>query len=309
MLDAVQKNILVTGGFGFLGLAVARKFKKLGHRVVGIGHGRWNAEQASNIGYDSWLDASLSMHTLMSLDDKFDFVVHCAGSSSVGYSLTNPYQDFSLNVLATAELLEFLRITESKAKLIYPSSAAVYGLCQDVPINESDNLDPITPYGYHKKIIEEMLHMHHKLYGTNVAIIRFFSIYGPYLKKQLLWDASTKFLKADKEAVFWGSGEETRDWIYIDDAVELILNLSYNSNPFILVNGALGERLTVKSALDMLKDALNVDIEIKFNGTVRSGDPLYYHADISKLKEIGMQPKVIFNNGLLRYVDWIKSHA
>jgi UDP-glucose 4-epimerase len=303
----MQQTILVTGGFGFLGRAVAQKFKKLGYRVIGIGHSQWNTKQALSFGYDVWLETSVSLSSLMSLDDKFNLVVHCAGSSSVGYSLTNPLQDFSLNVLATAELLEFLRITESEAMLIYPSSAGVYGICEDVPIHESDNLNPISPYGYHKKIIEEMLDMHSKIYKTHVAIIRFFSIYGPYLKKQLLWDASTKFLMADKEAVFWGSGEETRDWIYIDDAVELISKISNNPTPFILVNGASGDRITVKSVLEMLRDALGVDIEIKFNGTVRSGDPSYYHADISKLREMGMQPKVMLNEGIVSYVDWIKT--
>jgi len=308
-MNVIQKNILVTGGSGFLGRAVAQKFKKLGYRVIGIGHGGWSFKQASYFGYDVWLDAGVSIQSLMSLDDKFDLVVHCAGSSSVGYSLTNPHQDFSLNVLATAELLEFLRITESKAKLIYPSSAAVYGVCQDVPINESHILNPITPYGYHKKIIEEMLYMHCKLYGTNVAIIRFFSIYGPYLKKQLLWDASTKFLVDNKEAVFWGSGEETRDWIYIDDAVELILNLSNNSKSFLLINGASGERITVKFVLETLRDAFGVDIEVKFNGIVRSGDPKFYHADISKLRELGIKPKNKLNKGIMRYVDWLKKDA
>ena len=305
----MQQTILVTGGFGFLGRAVTLKYKMLGHRVIGMGHSQWTTKQALSFGYDVWVEASVSLTSLITLDEKFDLVVHCAGGSSVAHSLTNPFEDFSRNVLATAELLEYLRISESGAMLIYPSSASVYGICEDIEINESDNLNPISPYGYHKKMIEEMLDMHSKIYKTQVVIIRFFSIYGPYLKKQLLWDASSKLLMADKEAVFWGSGEETRDWIYIDDAVELILQLSNNSTPFILANGASGNRITVKSVLEMLRDALGVDIEITFNGTVRSGDPSYYHADVSKLREMGIQPKVMLNEGVVRYADWIKKHA
>jgi len=302
----MQKTILVTGGYGFLGRAVTQKYKALGYRVLGIGHSQWSPEEALFFGYDAWLEASVSLSNLSSFDEALDLVVHCAGNSSVSRSLTHPLQDFSLNVLATAELLEYLRITESKAMLIYPSSAGVYGACDDLQIRESDDLNPISPYGYHKKMIEDMLEMYSKVYKIKVAIIRFFSIYGPGLKKQLLWDASTKLLKANKEVIFWGTGEETRDWIYIDDAVELISQLSNNTKPFRLVNGGAGNRITVKFVLEALRNALGVDIKIKFNGEVRSGDPRFYHADISKLNEIGIQPKVTFNDGIYRYADWFK---
>lgn len=305
----MQQTILVTGGFGFLGRAVTLKYKMLGHRVIGMGHSQWTTEQALSFGYDVWIEASVSLTSLIALNEKFDLVVHCAGNSSVAHSLTNPFEDFSQNVLATAELLEYLRVTVSEAMLIFPSSAGVYGACKDVKINESDSLNPISPYGYHKKMIEEMLDMHSKIYRTRIVIIRFFSIYGPYLKKQLLWDASTKLLMSDKEAVFSGLGEETRDWIYIDDAVELIIQLSNNSKSFIIVNGASGDRITVKAVLEMLRDALCVDIDIKFNGIVRLGDPSYYHADVSKLREMCIKPKVMLNEGIARYADWIKKHA
>ena len=89
--------------------------------------------------------------------------------------------------------------------------------------------------------------------------------------------------------------------------LEFYLQLSNNSKPFILLNGASGDRITVKSILEILRDTLGVDTEIKFNGTVRSGDPKYYRADISKLREMGMQPKVMLNKGIVRYVDWIKT--
>ncbi len=302
--NVIHPTILVTGGSGFLGRAVAQKYKMLGYRVVGIGHSQWSTEQAFFFGYDAWLEASVSLSSLMNFDEKFDLVVHCAGNSSVGRSLTDPFQDFSLNVIATAELLEYLRKTKSKAMLVYPSSAGVYGACDDVPIKESDESNPVSPYGYHKKMIEDMLEMYSKVYEMRVAIIRFFSIYGLGLKKQLLWDASTKLFKADKQVVFWGTGEETRDWIYIDDAVELISKLSSNSKQFMIVNGATGNRVTVRFVLEMLRDAMGVDIDIKFNGTVRSGDPRFYHADISKLREMGVQPTVTLNDGISRYTDW-----
>ena len=223
----------------------------------------------------------------MTLDERFDLVVHCAGSGSVGYSQTNPLQDFYRTVQSTADLLEYLRLNESRALLVYPSSAGVYGAKDDRPIKESDAPNPISPYGYHKRIAEDLLASYSRNYGTRVAIVRFFSIYGPGLTKQLLWDASVKLSTAQGEASFWGTGEETRDWIHLADATELIARLAESAAPFSIVNGATGTRVTVNAVLDMLKEALGVDVEITFNGAARPGDPRFYHADVSKLRAAG----------------------
>lgn len=300
------KSALITGGYGFLGRAVAHHLKSLGFRVVGIGHSQWPEEQAHSAGFDVWLDASISLSSLMTLDEDFDLIVHCGGKSSVGYSIKNPLQDFTFSVLGTAELLEYIRQNDSKAMLIFPSSAGVYGVKDDEPIDEKSRLNPISPYGYHKMITEDLLAMHSKLYNVKIAIIRFFSLYGPGLQKQLLWDASVKLINADREAVFWGTGDETRDWIYIEDAVELISLMSGSLEQFSLVNGASGKRVTVRSIIELLRDALNVDIEIKFNGEVRSGDPRFYHADISRISERGKSVFVPLEIGINNYAEWFK---
>ena len=305
----MQKTVLITGGFGFLGRAVAHKFKQQGYRVVGIGRGRWAPEEASARGFDVWLDAGVSLSSLMTLHEDFELVVHCAGNGSVGYSLTNPLQDFYKSVQGTADLLEFLRLTESPALLVYPSSAGVYGAKDDAPIKESDALNPISPYGYHKKIAEDLLASYSRSYGTRVAIIRFFSIYGPGLTKQLLWDASAK-LRASKDgpAIFWGTGEETRDWISSEDAAELVAAVSHSAERFVVLNGAAGQRVTVRQTLTLLKNALGVDAELAFNGAVREGDPRFYHADVSQAAALGWRPSIALADGIRNYVKWLTAH-
>jgi len=285
----MQRTALVTGGFGFLGRAVARKLKHLGYRVIGIGHGRWGPHEALTHGFDVWLDAIVSLSSLATLEESFDLVVHCAGSGSVGYSQTNPLQDFYKTVHSTVGLLEYLRVKESRALVVYPSSAGVYGAKDDRPIKEVDTLNPISPYGYHKRIAEKLLASYSRNFGARVAIIRFFSIYGPGLTKQLLWDASIKLSTAKGEAVFWGTGEETRDWIHLADATELIARLSEGAEPFSIVNGASGVRVRVRTVLEMLKEALNVDVGITFNGAERPGDPRFYHADVANLRQLGLR--------------------
>lgn len=301
-----NKFVLVTGGYGFLGRATAAMFKSRGYRVIGIGNGRWDPNEALINGFDSWLDAGVTMSALLTLKQKFDVIVHCAGNGSVGYSISNPLQDFKKTVEGTAELLEYVRVNNPSALVIYPSSAGVYGAKGDSPIKESDTLNPISPYGYHKKIVEELCQSYSRTFGLKVAIIRFFSIYGRGLTKQLLWDASNKLTAANGEIVFWGTGEETRDWINIDDATELILKVSTckNKDRLSIFNGAGGSRVTVKTVLEMLREEMGVDVNIAFNNTVKAGDPYFYHADMSKSTELGWKSTIPLREGIRQYVNW-----
>jgi len=305
----MQETVLITGGYGFLGRAVARRLKAANYRVVGLGRGRWDPEQARAHSFDLWVDASVSLSSLMTLGEEFDLVVHCGGNGSVGYSLEHPLQDFEKTVQGTIELLEYLRVTKSKARLVYPSSAGVYGAKDDAPISEDAAPNPISPYGYHKRIVEQLMESYSRSYGISIAIIRFFSIYGPGLTKQLLWDAGSKLLaNRNGVATFWGTGGETRDWITSDDAAELVLAISRCDQKTIIVNGASGHRVTVKKSIELLRSALGVNTEISFNNTVREGDPRFYHADVSAALKLGWKPSIDLKEGIKRYADWLVTH-
>jgi len=306
----MNKSVLITGGYGYLGRVVAAKFSQMGFRVVGIGRGEWLHEEFLSSGFTRWINSTVTLSKLLELEEEFSLVIHCAGGGSVGYSAENPSQDFVNTVHGTMELLEFLRHTGSMAKLIYPSSAGVYGHKKDSPIKEGDFLDPISPYGYHKRIAEELIECYSKVYGIKAIVIRFFSIYGPGLKKQLLWDAGQKILKSkDRSIIFWGTGNETRDWISGDDAAELIHVISELEAPslFSIINGASGSRVTIKRILNMLNNSLDGRKEIVFNGKVRPGDPLYYHADVSRARALGWRPKVSLESGIEGYAKWLVS--
>jgi UDP-glucose 4-epimerase len=304
-----ERIVLITGGFGFLGRSVARKFKDLGFRVVGIGRGHWAPEESLTRGFDVWLNAGVTLSSLMTLRDRFDLIVHCAGNGSVGYSLQNPLQDFNKTVQSTADLLEYLRLTGSEALVIYPSSGGVYGAKPDAPIRETDELNRISPYGVHKRVAEDLLAMYSRSFGVKVAVIRFFRIYGPGLTKQLLWDASVKIRSArNSSAVFWGTGEETRDWIFSDDAADLIVAVSKQAHAFTVLNGAGGIRTTVRETLNKLRAALGLDVALSFNNIVREGDPRFYHADVSKSAALGWKPKFTLAEGIDRYVKWLVSY-
>lgn len=304
----VSGSVLVTGGFGFLGSAVARRFKDSGWRVVGVGRGHWAPEAALARGFDVWLDASVTLSSLMTLRERFQVIVHCAGNGSVGYSVTHPLQDFQKTVQSTADLLEYMRLACADARVIYPSSAGVYGAKDDVPIQEDDPPNPISPYGFHKKIAEDLLASYSRNFGLRIAIIRFFSVYGPGLTKQLLWDAYAKLSRAGTgRAVFWGTGEETRDWIHSSDAAELVRVVAALDEPFLVLNGASGVRCTVRETLTMLKLAMGSRADLVFNSKVREGDPRFYHADIRRARALGWQPAIALARGIEEYASWLRA--
>ena len=112
-----------------------------------------------------------------------------------------------------------MRVYNPKAQLIYPSSPAVQGEHTNTPIKEDYVGKPASPYGYHKKIVEDLCQSYSEKYSLKISVVRLFSVYGNGLKKQLLWDAYNKIRYSSKEVEFWGTGEETRDFIHIEDVL------------------------------------------------------------------------------------------
>jgi len=301
------KKVLITGAFGFLGQNTSLKFKHNGYDVYGCGHGLWDNHEYKQWGIDHWITGDISIDLLKRFNIKPDVIVHCAGSGSVGLSLDNPALDFEKTVVATLAVLEFIRIYSPETKLIYPSSAAVYGEHIDAKIGVYEPLNPASPYGLHKKIAEELCSSYHHFFQVNCAIIRFFSIYGPGLKKQLLWDACNKIAFGQDKVVFWGTGNETRDWIYISDATELIYLNATSAIQFLILNGGSGKRYTIKQTLLKLLTSLGrANAQVTFNNAVRSGDPRFYYADITEAQLLKWTPKLSLQQGLENYTEWYR---
>jgi len=302
-----MKKIIVTGAYGFLGRNTSLKFKDKGYLVYGCGHGCWVEDEYISWGIDKWLEGDISLELLQEFNIEPDVIVHCAGSGSVGLSLSDPASDFHKTVSGTLAVLEFIRLSSTKTKFVYPSSAAVYGEHINAPITTHDPLNPASPYGIHKKIAEELCSSYHNHFNINAAIVRFFSIYGPGLKKQLLWDASTKLINQKDSVEFWGTGDETRDWIYISDATELIYINATSPQTFSIMNGGTGIKSTIKKTLSLLSKELHTEkINICFNNVVRTGDPRFYLADMSEASQFHWCAEICLEKGLRKYVKWFK---
>lgn len=302
-----MKKVLITGANGFIGSNVAKHFQVEGYITYGLGHGELSQNESKRIGLNYWMKADVSLKSILKFDQKFDVIFHCASNSYVGHSTNNPYEDFKKSLQGSIEILEYMRLHNPKAHLIFPSSPAVQGECENVPIKEDYIGRPISTYGHHKKIIEELCQSFHKNFSLQITIIRFFSIYGNGLKKQLLWDASKKMLNKKKVVNFFGTGDEIRDFLHISDVFKLIDIVLKIDKDFLIINGGTGIKQKVRDIVVTIRNILNPNIKINFNNRVNTGNPKYYCANIEKLEQNGFKATKKFNQGLNDYVTWIKT--
>jgi UDP-glucose 4-epimerase len=304
-------TVWITGARGFIGRHLARHLAGAGHRVAGIGHGIWPQADAARWGVTDWLNADVDVANLAQLaavSGAPDFVYHLAGGSSVGASLAAPLEDFRRTAASSAELLEWTRSNAPSAAIVAISSAAVYGDGHSGPIDEDAATRPFSPYGFNKYAMEQLFRSYAQSFGSRVAIVRLFSIYGNGLTKQLLWDLCTRFEGNAEELLLAGSGEELRDWLHVDDvAVLLETAASLASEQVALVNGGRGTGLSVGSIVALVRAAWGAAPRVSFSGSRRLGDPFSLVAGTRRLDEWGFRPAVAPERGIADYVHWFRN--
>ncbi len=301
-----MEKILITGAHGFIGRHLSKHLNSLGYKVTGIGHGFWTEREWKSWGLTEWYEMDIALASLVAHGNKPFAIFHCAGSGSVGFSVENPMQDFERTVISTINVLEYIRTLSPASILIYPSSAAVYGISERQPIAETEKSLPTSPYGHHKKIAEDLCLSYGKSYGLSIGIVRLFSVYGIELRKQLLWDSCLKSINGSTE--FFGTGSETRDWINVKDVVRLMHKLvSVADQNVRIINGGTGSSVRTSEVISYLFTRLNNSEDIIFNGKIRNGDPQHYLADISSATSIGWKPEISWKDGIDEYVDWFAS--
>ena len=298
----MTRTALVTGAAGFIGSALVGALAARGYRVHGLD--RTAPDETLRARVAQWSVADLNQGSPPDLSAA-DEVYHCAGSGMVGPSFNDPLADFRANVATTASLVAALAIRRG-GRLVLVSSAAVYGVQPVTPIAETAPLNPTSPYGVHKGLAERQVRDYARNFGFDAAVVRLFSVYGPGLRKQLLWDACTKLTQGVPS--FGGDGSEERDWIQVDDAAALLIQAAAVATPACpTFNGGTGVSTTVRQALELLARKLGQAAPLRFSGETRLGDPRALVASVAAARAIGWKPRIPLADGIAQYAEWFRS--
>ncbi len=310
----MSQTVLITGAGGFIGTHLWRFLQDQGYRVQAMVSTPDAPACTLAADGDAILCGRLpEVHLDEVLAEKPAFCVHLAGGASVPASLADPSQDFHNAVVATEALMAALQRHSPDTRTVFLSSAAVYGNPACLPITEDCRIDPISPYGHHKRMAELTCLKYQRLYGQPVSILRPFSIYGPGLRKQLFWDIFRKW-KHDDDVALFGDGQETRDFLHIHDLLAAI-HLSMLAAAFEgeAINVASGQETSIREAatclLTALEQATGVAKPLRFTGQAKPGDPTRWHVDIAALSALGPFAAMSLEDGLTDTAQWLLAHA
>lgn len=345
-----QKKILVTGAAGFIGFHLVKSLIQLNEKVVGIDN--INDYYDPNLKYNrlnevgiekteiNWHKEVVSrlnpnyIFVRMNLEDsnqlfklcekeQFDYIIHLAAQAGVRYSLENPSVYIQSNVVGFGNILEVSRKFNIK-HLIYASSSSVYGMNIKIPFSINDNVDyPISLYAATKKANELMAHTYSHLYKIPTTGMRFFTVYGPWGRPDMAYFDFSKNITNNKEIVVYNNGKMKRDFTFISDIIEGILqviktipsnvkiqnnNVSSSLAPYRILNLGNNKPVKLLDFINILEAALGKKAKIKF-AELQKGDVLETWADLSLTqKEINYNPKVEINQGLVFFADWFKNY-
>lgn len=313
-------NFLVTGGAGFIGSHVCE-------RLLRDGHGVWAFDDLNDFYSPALKQANLRHLQALALpftfvhgdltdsaavaevfsSAQFDQVIHLAARAGVRPSLQHPGLYQRVNVEGTVNLLEAARARKVR-KITIASSSSVYGVNAKVPFSEADPIfSAISPYAASKLACEALGHVYHHVYGMDIAMLRFFTVYGPRQRPDLAIHKFATLISAGKAIPVFGDGSTARDYTYVTDTVDGVLACTRRELGFEIFN--LGESQTVR--LDYLIALLEKSLgktAILDRQPPQPGDVPVTYADITNAREkLGYNPSVKIEAGIPMFVEWFRT--
>lgn len=306
-----NKNILITGGLGFIGSYISNKLIDNNNVTVidNLTTGKIN-----NINNPLHENLTLIKKDLNSLDlnatlNDMDYVFHLAAMTSVPLSVKEPIICNLENVTTTVNLLNACVANDVK-KIVFSSSSAVYGKNLNMPLKETELPQTTSPYAASKASCELYLKSFHESYNLNYTALRYFNVFGPKQDVNSPYAAVIpKFISAileNKQPIIYGDGEQTRDFVYVEDVAKANIN-ACKSDFNGIINVASGNSITINQLYDIIKKTLDSNFEAKFLPE-RMGDIKYSQADVSNLKRINMSiDSQNFKSQLIKTIIWFKN--
>jgi UDP-glucuronate 4-epimerase len=349
----IKMKILITGIAGFIGFHVAKKLVEKGYEVFGFDN--INDYYDVNLKFSRLQELGLDRHQIekdvrvksniysnlsferLSLEDrfkieqlfkteKFDIVCHLAAQAGVRYSIENPHSYADSNLIGFLNILEGCRRNYVK-HLVYASSSSVYGLNEKMPLSASDSVDhPVSLYAATKKANELMAHSYSHLYNLPTTGLRFFTVYGPWGRPDMSPILFASAIQSNKAIQIFNNGKMMRDFTYIDDIVEGIMNVLFtpaaaNTNwdamcpstatskaPYRIYNIGHSTPIELMHFIETIEKAMGKEASKEFL-PMQPGDVLKTFADVSELEQnFDYHPSTSIEEGVESFVSWFKNY-
>ena len=305
-----NKNILITGGLGFIGSDISNSLIDNNNILIIDNLSTGKLEYLNNPNHENltFINEDLNNLNLNPYLKDIDYVFHLAAMTNVPLSVKNPTSCNAENVTSTVNLLNACVKNDVK-KIVFSSSSAVYGNNTKMPLKENEMPMPISPYAASKASCELYLQSFHESYGLNYTALRYFNVFGPKQDKNSQYAAVIpNFINAileGKQPVIYGDGEQTRDFVYVRDVAQANINAcksDYNG----IINVASGKKITINELYEIVEKTLESDIDAKYLPE-RPGDIKHSQADISKLEKINLKINTKdFEKQLIETINWFK---
>ncbi len=309
-------NFLVTGAAGFIGSHLCNRLLQNGARVYGVDsftdfYPKWikdlNLRPLLAQSEFEFIPEDILQLDLKKMLERTDIVFHLAAQPGVRASWGENFSIYTRNnIEATQKLLEAAK-SVSIQRFIYGSSSSVYGLCPQLPMEESSSLKPFSPYGVTKLAAENLCFLYYKNFGVPCISLRFFTVYGPGQRPDMAFHKFFKSIAQGKEITIYGDGQQTRDFTYIDDIIDAILSSIESGNTGDAYNVGGGTRRKLADLIPIFEKICQKKIHIKYQEG-QKGDVLHTFADITKAKrDLNYTPRTSLEDGLGEEWEWIQS--
>lgn len=306
---ATIRSALVTGAAGFIGSHLVEHLLARGCRVAAVVRpsNTYPKNLAAVRDRVELIDLDLEVDDIAQRIPKWDFdaVFHLAGSANVNFSVEHPRADLQQNLVATVKLLETLRLFAPATTLVYASSATVYGEGITNPVRETDRKTPASPYGASKLACEIYVRLYAELYGLRTVIGCLFSVFGPRLRKQIVWDIMKKLAADPQRLPLFGDGSQVRDFSYVSNVCDALVILAECAPRHgERYNIASGTPVSIKDLVLAICAEFRCAPMLEYSGSVRPGETQSWYPDVSAIRALGHVPQVDFPTGIARTVNW-----
>lgn len=312
-------NILVTGGAGFIGSNLIKELLKYDHDVTAVDNFsnyykvQYKYENIKDINSKHFrllnADINEQIHLRRVLRDyHFDKIVHLAACVGVRNSLKKPALYLKTNISGTLNILELAKDFGVK-DIIFASSSSVYGDSTPAPFREECLCaEPLNPYAMSKKAGELLCYTYHNLYGLNVTILRFFTVYGPGGRPDMSPYIFTESLLTGKQIKIYGDGSATRDFTNINDITNGIISSINKSFAYEIINLGSSGPISIRKFIGVLEKITGIRANIQYCNQI-AGESQNTYADVTKSKKmLNFQPSISLEKGLAEFVDWFKDN-